>query len=182
MKPLKQSIFSILILLALTLSALAYAGARPAQAAPGTGWNTFLGDSAYDHGNAIAVDASGNIYVAGVSASTWGNPVNAYSASNDAFVAKLSPSGALLWNTFLGGSAADYAYGVTVDANGNLYVTGSSADTWGSPLNAYSAGDDAFVARLNSSDGQLTWNTFLGSSAGCEREYLRYWQQQWQLG
>jgi hypothetical protein len=71
-------------------------------------WNTFLGTGGAfenDYGQSIAVDSSGNVYVAGHSNATWGSPVRAYSGSGyDVFVAKLDNSGNLVWNTFLGGS------------------------------------------------------------------------------
>ena len=128
-------------------------------------WNTFLGSSGQDDGVTIAVNAAGSIFMAGYSAVTWGSPVRAYTAGDDAFVAKLDSSGALTWNTFLGGSGSDYGLDLTIDNNTNVYVTGYSAATWGSPVRAYTAGDDAFVAKLDSS-GALTWNTFLGGSGG----------------
>ncbi|MDD5544887.1 MAG: SBBP repeat-containing protein, partial [Acidobacteriia bacterium] len=126
-------------------------------------WNTFLGSSGNDVGNAVAVDRSGNVYVAGQTEASWGSPVRAYNARLDAFAAKLDSSGNLIWNTFLGSSTDDYALGVVVDGSGNVYMTGESLASWGSPLRAFS-GFDAFVAKLDSS-GNLIWNTFLGSSA-----------------
>ena len=48
---------------------------------------------------------------------------------------------------------------------GNVYVTGTSYATWGSPVNAHAGGSDAFIAKLDS-DGVLQWNTFTGSSDG----------------
>ena len=131
-------------------------------------WNSFLGGSGDDYSNGIALDGSGNVYVTGSSNATWGSPVQAYGGgSNDAFAAKLNSStGALTWNTFLGGSGYDEGYGITVGGIGNVYVTGDSNATWGSPEGAYSGGYDAFAANLNSSTGVLTWNTFLGGSGG----------------
>ena len=127
-------------------------------------WNTFLGDSNPDHGFGIAVDAGGNVYVTGYSVGSWGSPVRAHSGSADVFVAKLSSDGGLLWNTFLGSSNNDFSYGIAVDAGGNVYVTGRSDASWGSPVRAYSGGyGDAFVAKLNN-NGSLQWNTFLGGS------------------
>jgi len=135
-------------------------------------WNTFMGSAGGDHGKAIAVDSSGNIYVAGYSSATWGitpNPVIDHVGGNDAFVIKLNNSGVRQWNTFMGSGLAnssDASSGIAVDSKGNVYVSGSSEDTWGSPVSAFVSlwGSDIFVARLNNS-GSLQWNTFIGSYA-----------------
>jgi hypothetical protein len=126
-------------------------------------WNTFLGGLGDDFGNAIALDTSGNVYVAGDSYATWGSPVRPFASGHDtpdAFVAKLNGSGALQWNTFLGSWSRDRGNAIAVDTNGNVYVTGESDYTWGSPVHP-NADYDAFVAKLNGS-GVLQWNTFLG--------------------
>ncbi|OGD18703.1 MAG: hypothetical protein A2W03_08930 [Candidatus Aminicenantes bacterium RBG_16_63_16] len=145
----------------------AFAGTREAFVAKldATGalqWNTFLGSANYDYGYAIAVDKNGNVYVLGTSSATWGAPVNPYSGNSDAFVAKLNGSGALQWNTFLGQTGIEWASAIALDASGNPYISGSSDDTWGSPVNAFAGGRDGFVAKLDTS-GALQWNTFLGS-------------------
>ncbi len=127
-------------------------------------WNTFMGGSGYDDSRSIAVDGSGNVYVAGSSPSTWGSPVQAYTADYDGFAAQLNSSGVLQWSTFLGGSEGDFGYSITVDGSGNLYLAGQSSGTWGSPVQAFSSGGDAFAAKLNASTGSLTWNTFLGGT------------------
>ena len=124
-------------------------------------WNTFLGGSGVEEGGALAVDGSGNVYVAGYTNATWGSPVNAFSGYFDVFAAKLDSNGNLIWNTFLGGSGGDDGGAVAVDGNGNVYVAGESDGTWGSPVNAFSGFEAAFVAKLDS-NGNLTWNTFLG--------------------
>jgi len=134
------------------------------DAIPVLSWNTFLGGSYSDMGFGIAVDVSGNVYVVGSSASTWGSPVRPFAAGGDGFVAKLDGSGGLQWNTFLGGSGSDSGYGIAVDTSGNVYISGESYATWGSPVRPFSGGTgDAFVAKLNNS-GVLQWNTFLGGS------------------
>jgi len=125
-------------------------------------WNTFLGSANADAGKGITVDTSGNVYVTGYSNSSWGSPLNPHAGYTDVFVAKLSSAGQLEWNTFLGSVAYDYGQGVAVDSSGNVYVTGYSNSSWGSPLNPYAGYSDVFVAKLSSA-GQLEWNTFLGS-------------------
>jgi len=138
--------------------------------APTLAWNSFLGGSGYDStlgkipGVGIAVDANGNLYVTGVSESTWGDPIRPWAGNGDAFVAKLDKNGALLWNTFLGGNATDSGSGIAVDASGNVYVTGSSAGTWGDPPPGAGTGD-VFVAKLDT-NGALLWNSFLGGDYG----------------
>jgi hypothetical protein len=101
-------------------------------------------------GLAIAVDAGGNAYVVGATATTTFpsvNPVQANHATKqvlevntphgfdvrgpfDAFVTKLDPTGStLLYSTYLGGNNQDVAEGVAVDAAGSAYVVGSTAST-----------------------------------------------------
>jgi len=147
----------------LTFALGAYDASQPLWIDPTLTWNTFLGGNGYDYGTDIAVDANGNVYVAGWSNATWGSPVRAFSGYFDAFAAKLDANGNLTWNTFLGGSRYAEGYGIAVDANGNVYVAGYSDGTWGSPVRAFSGNRDAYAAKLDA-NGALTWHTFLGSS------------------
>ena len=122
-------------------------------------WHTNVGSAGHDFNRSMAVDGSGNVYVVGRSDADWGSPVNPFAGAEDAFVAKLNNSGALLWNTFMGSAVEnDGAMGVAVDGSGNVYVSGSGG-TWGEPINP---GDGGFAAKLNSS-GIRQWHTFLGS-------------------
>ena len=132
---------------------------------PALAWNVFLGGTSYEGGRAVAVDAGGNVYVAGYGNGPWGEPIRPFVGSENAFVAKFDASGSLLWLTFLGGGVAsgDIGYGIAVDAGGSTYVTGTSAGSWGAPINDYAGGGDTFVAKLDTS-GALLWNTFLGGT------------------
>ncbi len=130
-------------------------------------WHTFLGCSVNDMGYTITTDGT-NVYVAGNSSATWGTPVNAYNSGADIMVAKLNSNGAIMWNTFHGAAGTDTVYDIRFNG-GNLYITGQSSNTWGSPVNAHTgtANWDMMIAKLNS-DGVLQWNTFHG--AGSEND------------
>jgi hypothetical protein len=130
-------------------------------------WNTFLGGNGYDYGAGMAMDDSGNAYMAGTSQLKWGSPVRAFGGGgSDAFAVKLDSSGALQWSTFLGGSGPEQAYDIALDADGNVYTTGNSG-SWtckpGCTLQPYNGLTDGFAAQLNPS-GALQWNTFIGGS------------------
>ena len=93
-------------------------------------FSTYMGGSGVDVGNAIALDPSGAIYVVGYTYSddfpvTTDAVQTALGGACDAFLFKLTPSGdTLLYATYLGGSGNDTASGVTLDANGNVYLAG----------------------------------------------------------
>lgn len=129
-------------------------------------WNTFLGGTFDDFGHGLAVDASGSIFVAGLAEGTWpiaGTPVNPY-VDVDAYVARLSSNGALVWRTYTSGNGAETAADVAIAPNGDVLVVGSSDEAWGAPLHGHAGGaNDAWVMRLSSS-GNRIWNTFLGGS------------------
>jgi hypothetical protein len=129
-----------------------------------------------DSGNGIAVDAMGNAYVVGqVSApnlpTTPGsikpsNPIGA-TINQDGFLLKINPSGsALVYGTYLGGSGADVANAVQVDADGQATVVGQTASSdFVGMTAAVSGNSDAFLLKV-SSDGSriVTGQTFGGSS------------------
>ena len=123
------------------------------------------GTSSGDAATAVAVDSSGNLYVAGnfQGAATFGigeaNQTTLSSAGNDdLFLAKYSSSGLLQWVKRAGGSLQDRALSIALDTAGNVYVTGyfQGSATFGlgeiSQTTLTSAGgDDIYVAQYNSS-------------------------------
>ena len=140
-------------------------------------FSTYLGGSggtvvSPEIAEAIAVDAQGNAYVAGVTVSADFPRLNALQTSlrglSDAFVSKLTAAGALSYSTYLGGSGAETATGVAVDSSGNAYVSGytySSDLPVTSPIQASNSGEyDAFVAELNPSGNALSCLSYLGGS------------------
>jgi hypothetical protein len=140
-------------------------------------YSTYLGGSQLDQGGGIAVDAAGNIYVSGATSSpefptTPGAFDTTYNGVLDGFVAKFDPSGVLLWSTLIGGSGADGANRIAVDAVGNVYVavlTRSSdfPTTAGAFDTTFGGGfipiDAAFI-KLNPAGTTLLYSTYLGGS------------------
>jgi len=136
-------------------------------------WSTYLGSGSF--GEAIAVDPNGNAYAAGYVAGDGTLPVTAgvylsTHASDDAFAAKFSPTGSLLYATYVGGANSDYGQGVAVDASGNAYLVGSTNSpsfTGAPPGGAQTvklASQTAFIAKLNPTATALSYFTFLGGS------------------
>ena len=129
-------------------------------------WGTFLGPTGTSggHGCSMALDGQGNIYVTGLSTENWRSPINPHVFGYDTFVAKLSSSGALIWNTFLNSNDAGYDGGIALNSNGDIFVIGASSQSWGTPIRPFAGLPDVFVAKLYNS-GHLAWNTFLGSDS-----------------
>ena len=135
---------------------------------------TYLGGSGDDSGLSLAIDSSGNAYVAGYTASTnfpTKNPLQASkSGSNDAFIAKINSAGsALSYSTYIGGSSDDYGESIAVDSSGNAYITGYTGSAnfpTKNPIQASKAGLwDAFVSKINSAGSALVYSTYLGGSS-----------------
>ena len=141
-------------------------------------YSTYLGGSGAEVGYSIAVDSSANAYVTGETLSndfpvTPGafqtTCISCRNGNNDAFVAKLNPSGsALVYSTYLGGSGGNEGHGIAVDSAGNAYVTGWTQSTNFPTMNplqpAYGGSTDAFVAEINPTGSALVYSTYLGGS------------------
>jgi beta-propeller repeat-containing protein/type IX secretion system substrate protein len=132
-------------------------------------WSASFGDvTDDDHGNSIAVDASGNVFTTGNFKGTIDFDPGASTASLtadyiDVFVSKLDASGNYVWAKKMGGLSYDYGYGITVDASGYVYITGAfrtlNCDYDPGPgifyLSTY-ADTEEFIVKLNAAGG-LVW-------------------------
>src|SRR2546425_1653009 len=154
----------------------AYDASQPLVIDPVLVYSTFLGGSGLDQGFGIAVDATGNAYVTGVTVSipfptVTGAFQTTSGGSQDVFVTKLNPAGsALVYSTYIGGSGDDGGLGIAVDSLGNAYVTGFTTSTnfpttvaaFQTTLRGLSA---AFVTKLNPTGSGLVYSTYLGGSS-----------------
>jgi hypothetical protein len=124
-------------------------------------WHTFMGGG---EGRAVAVNASGHVYVSGVGGVHSDMlPVYPPLGGTDAWVAKLNRHGALQWYTFIGSADLDFVLSIAVDGNSNVYAVGKCHGGWGSPVDPYVGGADVFVWKLDSS-GERQWHTYMGSA------------------
>lgn len=140
--------------------------------APAAQWANRVGGSGTDLSMSIAVDASGNVFYAGVFSGTVDfNPgagifnLTSTSGSWDMYLSKLDNSGNFLWaKSFVGTHVfgLDWISTVNADVNGDIYITGAIAGTTDFDpgpavynLNV-SGSNDVFVVKLDN-DGNLIW-------------------------
>jgi hypothetical protein len=137
-------------------------------------YSTYLGGSAVDRGQGIAVDGAGDAFVTGKTSSSDFPTVNAVQPANrstqdNAFVTKFSAGGSISYSTYLGGSGSDSGNGIGVDAAGNAIITGVVTSTDFPTVNAIQThltlGSAGFVTKLNPA-GSFLYSTYLGPATG----------------
>jgi hypothetical protein len=134
-------------------------------------YSTFLGNGG-THPNAIAVDGSGNAYVAGYAGAglpTAGAIQTAPAGGTDAFVSKLNASGsALVFSTYLGGSLDDAAVAIGLDQAGNVYVAGGTDSTDFPQRNAlppaFGTAGSNFLTALNPAGNDFVYSTYFADA------------------
>jgi hypothetical protein len=138
-------------------------------------WGTYF----EGNGNACTTDASGNIYIVGLTNSTSGIATagahqTVMSGSGDAFLVKFNSSGVKQWGTYFGGASSgasgmEKGLSCATDALGNVYMVGqtpstSGIATTGAHQTIYGGGScDAFLVKFNSS-GVMQWGTYYGGA------------------
>jgi len=140
-------------------------------------WAKQFGGTGNNIGNAITVDASGNVYTTGRFGSTadfdpGAGTANLTSAGGlDVFVSKLDASGNYVWAKQLGGAGSNVANSIAADTAGNVYTTGyfqvtADFDPGPDTANLTSVGgSDVFISKLDAS-GDYVWAKQLGGTSG----------------
>jgi len=126
-------------------------------------WTRQLGSSADDIAHAVAVDANGNIFVAGDTNGTLAPEATVQ--GRDLFLARYDRDGNLLWVRQYGSAGDDIAFGLALDGSGNLYLAGKTTGALDGLTPA--VGDDGFIMRLDT-DGNPLWTRQIASGAGNE--------------
>ena len=140
-------------------------------------WVKQMSGTIYDEPQTVAVDAAGNVYVAGEFSGTSDLdpgpgtfPITALSNFYDVFVSKLDSAGNFVWGRRMGGTGQDISFGTAVDGSGNVITVGqfegtADFDPGVAQLNLTSAGgNDVFVSKLDSA-GNFVWARRIGGAA-----------------
>ena len=132
-------------------------------------WATKAGSPDMELAKSIAVDATGNVIIAGYfqgATLTIDTIILTSSGGNDLFVAKYDSSGNVLWAKNAGGTLNDEAYCMDVDASGNIYLAGnfrSPAITFGTTTLTHAGNGDIFVMKYDAA-GNALWAISAGKS------------------
>jgi hypothetical protein len=147
-------------------------------------FSTYLGGSLSDSAEAVALDLSGHTYVTGFTRSLEFPTLNAYQPQlggfpppsggsfdpqNDAFLAKLDPSGSsFVYSTYLGGVAEEFGHGIAVNAEGNVFIVGSTESVLFPSVNPFQPAllgfTDAFVTKFSQDGQSLVYSSHLGGT------------------
>ena len=123
-------------------------------------WVEQAGGTGYEHGEGIAVDINGNIYVSGNfnGTATFGGIVLTSYGNEDIFVAKYDTNGNVIWAKNAGGLNSDRGRRIEVDSSGNCYVTGHFTGTanFGSIVLTSNGDADFFIAKYDA-NGNAIW-------------------------
>lgn len=138
-------------------------------------FSSYLGGYGNEFLTGLALDANGNIVLAGITTADDFPVRNAYQSTrgssgtvfDDGFVAKVSASGALVYSSYLGGDSSDTVSSVAVDASGNAVVVGTTLSTNFPTRAAFQPQPgtvgDVFVTKFDP-DGAVLYSSYLGGS------------------
>jgi uncharacterized protein YjdB len=136
-------------------------------------WATLFGGSGNEGVSSLAVDAAGNVFIAGETGSTSGIATTgahqtSFGGVFDAFLAKFNSSGACQWATYYGGNSADYGYSIATSSLGDVYLAGRAFSSFniatpGSHKATYDGSFDAYLAKFTNA-GVRQWGTYFGGT------------------
>jgi len=144
---------------------------------PQISFSTYFGSTGFEFARQVAVDGSGNIYLAGRSDSIDFPVKNAFQATSgdapaytgDAVLVKFdSTASNLIYSTYLGGAGLDEAQALAVSSTGTVWLLGGTTSTNFPTLNPFQASNkgsvDGFLTKVNSTGASLAYSTYFGGS------------------
>jgi len=140
-------------------------------------YSTFVGGNRDDRSLGLVLDSENNAYVTGFTGSsdfptTSGSFDESNNGGMEIFVFKLSSDGSdLVYSTFIGGERGDEGYGIALDSDNNVYITGTTKSedfpvTPGAYDDTHNGGNDVFVCKLNATGSGLVYSTFISKGYG----------------
>ncbi len=142
-------------------------------------WANGMGNSGYDEGRGVAVDALGNVFTTGVFSGTvdFDPSVGLFELTaagfDDVFVTKFDANGLLVWALAIGGVDYEASFGIALDDSANVFLTGSYIGTFDfdpgldTTFLSFAGANDIFVCKLDSA-GNLDWASSIGGPGGEE--------------
>ena len=135
-------------------------------------YSTYFGQEGQDQSLSVATNATGDIYLTGQTSSTRfqtsGKAQPEPGGNSDAFIAKFTGGGDMLWTSYLGGRQVDVGRSIAVDESGNAYVVGTTNSPEFPMRNAayetFAGTFDAFLTKISSDGQQFLYSTYLGGS------------------
>ena len=158
-------------------NALSQTSAEPDSATYSPGFSTYLWHTdKFAAGYDICTDGEGNIYISGNTRDkNFPASEDAYQTEikgeADAFVAKFTPEGELVFATLIGGAKREHHTGLTVDGEGYIYLMGGTHSddfpvTEGSYDTSFNGegqwAGDVYVTKIDPSGSEIVFSTFIG--------------------
>ncbi|MBK7482268.1 MAG: hypothetical protein IPI72_05885 [Flavobacteriales bacterium] len=134
-------------------------------------WGTYYGGTEYDNFWKCIVDADGNVFGAGTTASSFVIATEGgqqfLGGERDGYIVKFGPDGTRLWGTYVGGTLDDGGYDCAVDAMGSVYLAGMANSenliASNGHQNVIGGGKDGFLVKF-AADGTRLWGTYYGGT------------------
>lgn len=149
-------------------------------------YSTYIGSDGSESAPGLAVDAAGNVYIAGFTSSFTFPVVNGIEVGlgggtlkgdRDAYITKLSLTGRIQFSTYIGGTNSDGAVAIALDSAGDIYMTGYTFSSDFPVVNAFqptiaSAAADGFLLKINDDDVVVSSTMTIPSNGGVELDTL----------
>ncbi len=133
----------------------------------GVHYATCIGTDSTDFAEGIVIDDNDNMYLTGYTYSSEFPILNAtdsvFAGETEAFLMKLSPTGNLIWSTFVGGIDKDWGQNLAIDHYGDIILMGFTKSDDLKPATQINTGMDAFLSKYDS-NGNLIWRTIIGGT------------------